>query len=130
MESQILFGFLALSLLGNVGCVWQLLKVRKHQRQVEKAEAMDLSQVDVTLHGNDGFHILIRPNTEVARTLRAGDVVRLSELAAAELKQISFSYAGKQYLLDPELENCLLRVTMVSSLLKDSLLIEGKLEVL
>ena len=130
MESQILLVLLGLSLLVNVWCVLRLVKAWRHQRQVEQAEELDLSQVDVTLHGNDGMHLLFRPNMAIARTLRTGDVVRLSELAASGLKQLSLSHAGKQYLLDPEMENCLLRITMVSPLLKDSLLIEGKLEIL
>lgn len=130
MESQILLVLLGLSLLVNLGCAICLFKAWRHQRQVEQAEELDLSQVDVTLHGNDGLHLLFRPNMAIARTLRTGDVVRLSELAASGLKQLSVSHAGKQYLLDPEMENCLFRITMVSPLLKDSLLIEGKLEIL
>ena len=130
MESQVLLVLLGLSLLVIVWCVIRLVKAWRHQRQVEQAEELDLSQVDVTLHGNDGMHLLFRPNMAIARTLRTGDVVRLSELAASGLKQLSLSHAGKQYLLDPEMENCLLRITMVSPLLKDSLLIEGKLEIL
>ena len=129
---SVLIVLLALSLLGNVCSLFFWLETRKHRRKVEQAEELDLSYVDVTLPGNDEVHILLRPNMKEARNLRAGFKARLSDLAASEdfLKELSISHAGKQYLLDPDMENCLFCVDSVSQLTKGSLLIEGKIELL
>ena len=125
---DLLFIVLILSLLGNACAVGLWIRACAHRKKLDQAEELDLSHVDLTIEGNEDLHLLFRPNMEEAMTLRAGDVVKLSELSAAPLSGLSLAQEDKRFLLDPEMENCLVHVEAVTQLTKGSLLIEGKLK--